>query len=51
MYLLANDTKAVHGIDDRKHGVHGLVLLAAVHDERRKENIMVNEIGLPLYRV
>lgn len=49
--LLANDAEARHRVNDGQHGLHSLILLAAVHDERRKRNVMIREVGLPLLGV
>lgn len=49
--LLADQTKGIHRINDGQHGVHCLVLLAAVHDERGQRDAMVGEVGGPLFGV
>lgn len=50
-YLLTYDAEAGHRVNDRQHGIHSLVLLAAVHDERRERDAVLGKVGVPLLGV
>ena len=50
-WLFADEAELVHGIDDRQHSSHSLVLLATGHDEGGEGDVVVLEVGFPLLGV